>query len=102
VRSLIAALGDAYCEALRRIRIGPFSVDEADPERIVALTDALSFLPEVRLDPEQARRLAHGRPVAGAAAASGLVRATDDSGLIAVAAPTEDGGQIRPLVGFRG
>jgi len=29
VRSLIADLGDAYCEELRRTAIGPFSVDEA-------------------------------------------------------------------------
>ena len=100
VRSLIAALGDAYCEELRRTRIGPFAVEGADPERTVALTDALSFLPEVRLDADQARRLAHGRPVAGEA--GGPVRATDDEGLIAVAAPTEEAGQIRALVGFRG
>jgi tRNA pseudouridine55 synthase len=32
VRSLIADLGDAYCEALRRTRIGPFDVAEAAPE----------------------------------------------------------------------
>ncbi len=100
VRSLIAALGDAYCEELRRTRIGPFAVERADPERIVALADALSFLPEVRLDTEQARLLAHGRTVIGEA--GGLVRATDETGLIAVAAPTEDGARIRPLVGFRG
>jgi tRNA pseudouridine55 synthase len=100
VRSLIAALGDAYCEALRRTRIGPFAVELADPERLVGLTEALSFLPEVRLDADQARRLAHGRPVAGEA--GGPVRVTDDEGLIAVAAPTEDGARIRPLVGFRG
>jgi tRNA pseudouridine55 synthase len=30
VRSLIAELGDAYTESLRRLRIGPFSVDEAE------------------------------------------------------------------------
>ena len=30
VRSLIADLGDAYAESLRRLAIGPFSVDEAD------------------------------------------------------------------------
>jgi tRNA pseudouridine55 synthase len=30
VRSLIADLGDAYTESLRRIRIGPFSVEEAE------------------------------------------------------------------------
>ena len=30
VRSLIADLGDAYCTELRRLAIGPFSVEEAD------------------------------------------------------------------------
>ena len=34
VRSLIADLGDAYCEELRRTRIGPFDVSEAAPEPI--------------------------------------------------------------------
>src|SRR5581483_4692163 len=65
VRSLIADLGDAYCEDLRRTAIGAFAVEDADPERIVALGDALSFLPEVRLDPEQARRVAHGGAIPG-------------------------------------
>ena len=46
VRSLIAALGDAYCEELRRTAIGPFAVADADPERILGLDDALVFLPE--------------------------------------------------------
>jgi tRNA pseudouridine55 synthase len=32
VRTLIADLGDAYCEALRRTEIGPFKVADADPE----------------------------------------------------------------------
>ncbi len=31
VRSLIADLGDAYCEALRRTEIGPFAVEDAVP-----------------------------------------------------------------------
>ena len=48
VRSLIADLGDAYCEELRRTAIGRFSVEDADPERIIGLDDALSFMPEVR------------------------------------------------------
>jgi tRNA pseudouridine55 synthase len=100
VRSLIADLGDAYCEALRRTRIGQFAVEEADPERIVPLDEALAFLPELRLDPETARRLAHGRPVAGTA--TGLVRAIDENGLVALAGPTETPGEIRPVVGFRG
>jgi tRNA pseudouridine55 synthase len=43
VRTLIAELGDAYCEQLRRTAIGRFDVDQADPERVIPLNDALSF-----------------------------------------------------------
>ncbi len=100
VRSLIADLGDAYCVQLRRTRIGPFAVEDADPERVLELGRALAFLPEVRLGPEDARALAHGRAVAAPVPAA-LVRATDEDGLIAVAAPTAAGEGIRPLVGFR-
>jgi len=100
VRSLIADLGDAYCEQLRRTRIGAFGVDAADPEHVIGIDEALSFLPEVRLDPERARRLSHGGAVA--AEASGVVRATDAAGLIALAAPTAGGECIKPVVGFRG
>jgi tRNA pseudouridine55 synthase len=41
VRSLIADLGDAYCEELRRTQVGPFSVDEAEAGAI-PLADALA------------------------------------------------------------
>ena len=41
VRSLIAGLGDAYCEELRRTRVGPFGVEEADEAHPIALHDAL-------------------------------------------------------------
>ncbi len=44
VRSLIADLGDAYCERLRRTAIGPFQVEEAGS--LMRLTDALARLPE--------------------------------------------------------
>jgi tRNA pseudouridine55 synthase len=44
VRSLIADLGDAYCENLRRTRIGPFSVEEADEDRPLLLADAVNRL----------------------------------------------------------
>jgi tRNA pseudouridine55 synthase len=100
VRSLIADLGDAYCEELRRTRIGHFEVEHADPEQIVPLNDALGFLPELRLDPERSSRLAHGQAVP--ADVGCLVRATDEHGLIALAAPAADAAQIRPVVGFRG
>jgi tRNA pseudouridine55 synthase len=42
VRSLIADLGDAYCERLRRTAVGPFTVDEADEDTLVPLDDALA------------------------------------------------------------
>lgn len=98
VRSLIADLGDAYCEQLRRTAIGPFAVADADPERIVALDEALAFLPERRLAGDDARRAGHGVAVPGEA--EGFVRLTDADGLIAVAEPRD--GQLKPVVGFRG
>jgi tRNA pseudouridine55 synthase len=122
VRSLIAGLGDAYCEALRRTRIGDFDVAEADPERAVPLADALGFLPEVQLSGEDARRAAHGARIAlgaagiqsagaariepGAAASAaagraGWVRLTDDQGLIALAELEPDEMILRPVVGLR-
>ncbi len=98
VRTLIASLGDAYCEALRRERIGDFGVADADPDRLIALDEALAFLPEVRLDDEDARRAGHGVAVPGEA--TGVVRLTDGDGLIALAEPRE--GVLKPIVGLRG
>jgi len=43
VRSIAEALG-GHCTALRRTEIGPFHVDEADPERIIPPDDALARL----------------------------------------------------------
>ena len=65
VRSLVADLGDAYCEELRRTAIGPFAVADADPERIVPLDEALAFLPEARLAGEDAKRAVAWRRGAG-------------------------------------
>jgi tRNA pseudouridine55 synthase len=45
VRSLIADLGDAYCTALRRTRIGDFDISDADPERLLPLELALRHIP---------------------------------------------------------
>ncbi len=114
VRSLIADLGDAYCETLRRTRIGAFAVADADPARPIELNDALHFLPEVRLDPEAARRAGHGAAVPapdGITFTSGtpaerpvdepVVRLTDAEGLIALAGPGALPGTLKPIVGFR-
>jgi len=43
VRSIADALG-GHCRTLRRLEVGPFSVDEADEERILPLQDALARL----------------------------------------------------------
>ena len=99
VRSLIADLGDAYCEELRRTAIGAFSVADADPERIRPLETALAFMPVLRLGGEDARRAAHGAMVPGDA--QGIVRLEDEVGLIALAEPRE-GGVVKPTVVFRG
>jgi tRNA pseudouridine55 synthase len=95
----VADLGDAYCTELRRTAIGPFDVADADEERIVPLSDALAFLPEVRLEGEDARKAAHGVAVSGVA--EGFARLTDPDGLIAIGEAREDG-LIKPVVGFRG
>jgi tRNA pseudouridine55 synthase len=99
VRSLIASLGDAYCEELRRLRIGPFDVDDASSERVIELDEALSFLPFVRVSGEAARLAAHGGRVAGEA--DGPVRLVDEDGLIGIAEPAGHG-ILRPAVVMRG
>jgi tRNA pseudouridine55 synthase len=60
VRQLVADLDDAYCEELERTAIGPFRLEDSDPERIVAPYDALAFLPERRLDDREADAVRHG------------------------------------------
>jgi tRNA pseudouridine55 synthase len=45
VRALAHAVGGC-CRALRRLEVGPFSVEEADPERIIPSSAALARLPE--------------------------------------------------------
>lgn len=102
VRSLIASLGDAYCEELRRTAIGSFDVCEADPERVIGLDQSLGFLPEQRLDPEHARLASHGTavPADEPASQAPTVRLTDDEGLIAIA--ERRGEMLKPVVGLRG
>jgi tRNA pseudouridine55 synthase len=102
VRSLIADLGDAFCEQLRRTAIGDFDVAEADPQRPLELQSALAFIPEVVLDdPAQARRAAHGAVVCTPLPAAPIVRLTDGDGLIALAEPGASPGTAKPVVGFR-
>ncbi len=106
VRSLIMDLGDAYCEKLRRTNIGDFNVLNADPQKVIPLGDALSFLPRVVLDEEDARRASHGVAVnpqrrRGSSGSTQPLRLVDEAGLIAIAEPQHDGA-LKPIVGFRG
>jgi tRNA pseudouridine55 synthase len=97
VRSLIAELRDAYCEELVRTRVGPFALADADPERVIPLREALAFLPERTLDPDEARRVGHGQRLPGDGAA-GPLRLTHGGELVAIAEPSA--GELRPVVVF--
>jgi len=116
VRALISALEDAYCEQLRRTRIGPFTVDSAviDSARpaaeqlsgsILPLEEALAFMPVARLEGEAARQAAHGRAVTapGAPAPGEEVLLVDEQGAVAVAVArqAEDRWELKPVIGFR-
>jgi tRNA pseudouridine55 synthase len=97
VRQLVADLGElsdagAHCTTLERTRVGPFALADVDPERLVSLSDALGFLPERRLTPDEAAAVRHGRPVPGTC--DGPIRLTHDGDLVAVAIEHE--GLLRP------
>jgi tRNA pseudouridine55 synthase len=99
VRQLIAALGDAYCEELERISVGHFQLDDADPDRIVPAAEALAFLPERTLEPDEAARVAHGVRVPAVGPHGGsAIRLTHGGRLLAIAEPR--GSELQPVVVF--
>jgi len=99
VRQLVADLGDAYCERLERTAIGAFRLEDADEERIVPVAEALAFLPERRLDSEEAERVAHGVSLSDdGELGEGYLRLTHTDRLVAVAEPRD--GALKPVVVF--
>jgi tRNA pseudouridine55 synthase len=60
IRSIADALG-GHCRTLRRLEVGPFSVDDADDERLVPPAQALPFLPAVEVDVDEAAAIRTGR-----------------------------------------
>jgi tRNA pseudouridine55 synthase len=96
IRSLVADLGDAYCEELRRTRIGQFSVEEAGAE--VELGEALGFLPGVELTEDEARAVGHGSRVAGRGSRGDALRLLHQGQLLAIA--REEGDDLKPYVVF--
>src|SRR5262245_12552066 len=101
VRALVADLGEltgagAYCETLAREAIGPFGLGDADEERLVPLAEALSFLPERKLAPDEERLARTGRTVdATPAAEAANVRLTARGELVAVAERRD--GKLKPV-----
>jgi tRNA pseudouridine55 synthase len=60
VRSIADALG-GHCATLRRTAVGPFRVEDADPDSILPPVDVLPFLPVVEVSAEEAREVRQGR-----------------------------------------
>jgi tRNA pseudouridine55 synthase len=98
VRQLVAELGDAYCESLERTRVGPFRLEDADPDRLVPLAEALRFLPRLELDPAEAERASHGVAVPARDAGGDAVALLHDGALVAIAEPRA--GALKPVVVF--
>jgi tRNA pseudouridine55 synthase len=96
VRTLIADLGDAYCEELERTAIGPFRLADAGSE--LPLAHALDFLPERALSSAESDAVSHGRAVSAPNAGAGPVRLTAGDRLVAIAEPRA--GELRPVVVF--
>jgi len=96
VRTLIADLGDAYCEELERTAIGPFRL--ADAGRALPLAEALSFMPARALDESEERAVRHGRAIPRAGSPEGELRLMAGERLIAIGVPAAD--ELRPVVVF--
>jgi tRNA pseudouridine55 synthase len=60
VRAIAEALG-GHCRTLRRTEVGPFSVDDADDERVLPPAEALPWLPAVELSAGEAAEIRGGR-----------------------------------------
>ena len=91
IRSIADALG-GHCRGLRRIAVGPFGIEQADDERLLPPREALPFLQELVLTPEEVGRVLGGRPVERRG--DGRARLTYDDRLVAVA--RLGGGLARP------
>jgi tRNA pseudouridine55 synthase len=101
IRQLVADLGDAYCEQLERTAVGPFKLDDADPENLIPLEQALTFMPEIELDEDDARRVSHGMPALrnppSIRPPQSAIRLTHDGQLIAIA-EGDNQAELRPTV----
>jgi tRNA pseudouridine55 synthase len=105
-RDLGAALGvGGHLTALRRTRVGPFTLDhartlaelEADPAAVVPLDAAVALaFPRRDLDEARAVDISHGRPLPAAGLAGTYAVFAPDGRALALM--TDRGSQARPLV----
>jgi tRNA pseudouridine55 synthase len=99
VRQLIGDLGDAYCEELVRTAIGPFTLEQADPDRLIPLNEAVAFIPERELSEAELAVVRNGVAIPRAdSPAADAVRLTRGDELVAVARP--EGGALKPFIVF--
>jgi tRNA pseudouridine55 synthase len=64
IRAIADHLG-GHCRTIMRTRVGPFRVEDADEERVLAPLAALLALPERALAEEEMLSIRQGRPVPG-------------------------------------
>ena len=95
IRALADHLG-GHCRTIRRTAVGPFRVEDADEETVLAPLAALVTLPERPLDGTEAGRIRQGRPVPGSE--EGPVAVHFAGQLVAVA--RGDGEELRPETVF--
>jgi tRNA pseudouridine55 synthase len=60
IRAIADTLG-GHCRTLRRTEVGPFRVEDADPDRILPPAEALPFLPAREVDAPMAEAIRQGR-----------------------------------------
>ena len=91
VRAIADVLG-GHCRTLRRTAVGPFRIEDADEERVLAPLAALVHLPERELTEDEVVLVKTGRAVEGGG--EGPVALHFDGELVAVA--QGDGETLRP------
>ncbi|MEX2465201.1 MAG: hypothetical protein WD428_04910, partial [Gaiellaceae bacterium] len=91
VRSLADAVG-GHCRSLRRTEVGPFRVEDADPEIVLPPLAALMHLPTRELGDDELRLVRSGRAVAGEG--DGSVALYHEEELVGVGQADE--GSIKP------
>jgi len=122
IRSIAHDLGErlstgAHLAALRRVKSGPFSIDDAIPfpklevgfmvdkweKYIVPALDALPDFPVVKVSHDDLEHVKHGHRISAAPGSSGLARAVSGDGeLVAILEAVEDGTLWHPRKVFIG